>query len=131
MSCADLTWFKILRGFVGALLSCALLLLRGFVCAVLSARFCLARFCYGAKLFIYNLYNIYNHKISTNSVNLVSCSSSQCLTFTLKKLFQSSKHLPNRGSPLNYSMKYATLFLAIFDPLFYHKLSPILRPLKV
>ena len=48
MSCADLTWFKILRGFVGALLSCALLLLRAFVCALLSARFCLARFCYGA-----------------------------------------------------------------------------------
>ena len=48
MSCADLTWFDILRGFVGALLSCALLLLRAFVCALLSARFCLARFCYGA-----------------------------------------------------------------------------------
>ena len=53
MSCADLTWFLILRGFVGAVLSCALLLLRASVCAVLSARFCLARFCYGAveKLF--------------------------------------------------------------------------------
>ena len=49
MSCADLTWFKILRGFVGAHLSCALMLLRAFVCAVLSARFCLARFCYGAN----------------------------------------------------------------------------------
>ena len=47
MSCADLTWFKILRGFVGSLLSCAVLLLRAFVCALLSARFCLARFCNG------------------------------------------------------------------------------------
>ena len=48
MSCAELTWLLILRGFVGAFLSCALLFLRALVCALLSARFCLARFCYGA-----------------------------------------------------------------------------------
>ena len=48
MSCANLTWFLILPGFVGAVLSFALLLLRASVCALLSARFCLARFCYGA-----------------------------------------------------------------------------------
>ena len=57
MSCADLTWFLILRGFVGAVLSCALLLLRASVCALLSARFCLARFCYGA------IFSIKNFKI--------------------------------------------------------------------
>ena len=49
LSCADLTGFLILRGFVGALLSCAVLLLRAAVRALLSARFCLARFCYGAE----------------------------------------------------------------------------------
>ena len=48
MSCADLTWLFLLRGFVGAFLSSAHLLLRAFVCALLSARFCPARFCYGA-----------------------------------------------------------------------------------
>ena len=43
MSCADLTWFLILRGFVGAVLSCAHLLLRAFVCALLSCALLLRR----------------------------------------------------------------------------------------
>jgi len=61
MSCADLTWFLILRGFVGAVLFCALLLLRASVCALLSARFCLARFCYGAVKSMWKLTSLFDY----------------------------------------------------------------------
>ena len=93
MSCADLTWLLILHGFVGAVLSCALLLLRAFVCALLSARFCLRGFVLRAFVTAPKLIN--DEKINerlndwTNDMNIIfhfcyTCSICQVpLTFPL------------------------------------------------